>query len=337
MKKKIIITIIISLVILIFCVGLGSINISPFEIISIIVSNITGGIHNGIDDSTASIIWELRLPRVMLAFLTGAALSIGGAVVQSVLKNPLASPYTLGVSSGASLGAAIVIATGLYIPFLKTYTLALAGLVAGLFTVYLSIMLASKLDKGIGSSTIVLTGMVFSLFMNGVLTLIGGLAGDKYTVIIHWQMGSFSGKGWGYVKVFLPVLIICSVIIMLKSTELDILTFGEEQAKAIGVETEKIKWLMLILTAILTGTAVSFCGVIGFIDIIAPHIVRKMYSGKHIIVIPMSALIGGVFMVVADLVARTATVPKELPISAVTALVGAPFFAYVYFKGRKTA
>ncbi|MEG0614781.1 MAG: iron ABC transporter permease [Oscillospiraceae bacterium] len=335
-RKYIVISGIVTAVVLILAVGIGSVFISPAKIFAILGQEIFG-ISGNVNDVDVSIIWKIRLPRVLLAFFVGAALSASGAVVQSILKNPLASPFTLGVSSGASLGAAIVIATGFTIPFIGNFTLPFFGLAFAIGTVILAVAFASKCDISLKSTTIVLVGMVFSVFMNAVLTLIAGLSLDKSQLILRWQMGNFSGKGWEYVLILLSVFAICITVFLHYSKELDIFSFGEEQASSIGVETKKVKWILLIFTAILTGTAVSFAGVIGFIDLVAPHIVRKIFSSRHKIVVPMSALFGGIFMVVCDLISRTILSPRELPIGVVTAIIGAPFFAYIYLRGKKSA
>lgn len=336
MNKKILIALLAAVLALGAGIAVGSVFIPPADIWAVFLNKLFGiALPKGFNDTNLSIVWELRFPRVVLAFLVGGALSASGAVVQSVLKNPLASPFTLGVSSGASFGAGVVIATGITLPLLGRFTLPLAGLLFGMLTVFLAVVLAGRVDRNLGSATIVLTGMVFSLFINALLTMVAGFSGDRYQAIMKWQLGSFSAKGWGYVQILLPVFAVCLAVLLFFSREMDILTFGEEQASAIGVETQKTKWILLLVTAVLTGTAVSFAGVIGFIDLIAPHIVRRLFSSHHKIVVPMSALFGGTFMVLADLLARTVFAPKELSVSVVTALIGAPFFAYIYLKRRK--
>jgi len=318
-------------------VALGSVYISPDKIISVISNRIFNtALSENVLPSDSVIIWQLRMPRVALAFLIGGALSASGAVVQSVLKNPLASPFTLGVSSGASLGAGVVIAFSFSIPFLGyNATLILAALAAGLVSVYLCILFASKIDKSLQSTTIVLCGMVFSMFINAMFTLLASFSGDKMQQILKWQLGTFSAKGWEYAGIMLVVLLICLIVLSFYSSELDILTFGEEQATAMGVETKKVKWILLIVSSVLTGCSVAFVGVIGFVDLIVPHIVRRMFTSRHKYLIPLSAIIGGILMIVVDLTARTIISPRELGTGIVTSLIGAPFFAYVYFKGRK--
>lgn len=329
----------IPIVFIIFCIGtsIGSSDINIIDTASIILNksfNVT--IIDDIKPKDISIIWFIRLPRVLLAFLVGGSLAVSGAVVQSILKNELASPYTLGVSSGASLGAGLVIISGISLPFFSDMTLPIIGFLFGLFTVYGVIVFSSKIDKTMSNNTIILSGMVFSLFVNAVLTTITALFSEDLKSISLWQMGSFSMKGFSSVYAIIPFVLIGIIGIIRYTKEMDILTFGEEQAKAVGVNTNKVKKHLFIYSAILTGSSVALSGTIGFIDLIAPHIVRKIFGSKHSYVIPMSFVFGGGLMVITDLVARTIITPSELPVGAVTAIIGAPFFAYVYFNdGRR--
>ncbi|GAA0222693.1 FecCD family ABC transporter permease [Metaclostridioides mangenotii] len=321
----------------IICVGtsLGSSNISIYDTIVIIIDKIFNlPMQNYIDAKNISIVWKLRLPRVLLAFIVGGCLSISGAVVQSILKNQLASPYTLGVSSGASLGAGIVIITGLSIPIISGFTLPIVGFLFGLITVYSVIVFSNKIDKTMSNNTIILCGMVFSLFVNALLTTLTALFSNELKAVSLWQMGSFAMKGWLYVRLILPFFIIGTLGVLRYTKEMDILTFGEEQAKSVGVETQSVKKKLFIFSSILTGGAVSLSGTIGFVDLIAPHVARKIVGSSHRYVIPMSFIVGGSLMVVTDLIARTIVSPSELPVGAITAIIGAPFFAWVYFKKR---
>ncbi|GAA0084488.1 FecCD family ABC transporter permease [Clostridium sp. MB05] len=337
-KNKTLMILSIPVVFLIICIGtsIGSSNISIMDIISIISHKIFNTqLLQGIEAKDVSIIWNIRLPRVLLAFCVGGSLAASGAVVQSVLKNPLASPYTLGVSSGASLGVGLLVVSGIAIPFLGNFSLPLVGFICSLSTMGIVLTFASKVDKELSNNTIILTGMVFSLFFNALLTTLTALFTNKIEAITMWQMGSFSMRGWSYVKAGLPFFIIGIIGVMFYAKEMDVLTFGEEQAKSIGVEAEKVKKYLFIFVAILTGAAVAISGTIGFVDLIAPHIVRKIFGSKHSYVIPMSVVFGGVFMVITDLISRIIIVPSELPVGAVTAMIGAPFFAYLYFKKSK--
>ncbi|MDK2564136.1 iron ABC transporter permease [Romboutsia sedimentorum] len=337
-KNKNLIILTIPTVFLIICLGvsIGSSNINILDTINILLNKMLNiPLKESINPKDISIIWSIRLPRVLLAFMVGGCLAVSGAVVQSILKNELASPYTLGVSSGASLGAGLVIVIGISIPFLGGLTLPIVGFLFGLLTVYSVITFSAKIDKTMSNNTIILAGMVFSLFVNAILTTITALFSEDIQSITMWQMGSFSMKGWSYVKALAPFLIIGIIGVLKYSKEMDILTFGEEQAKAVGVDTTKVKKRLFIFSTTLTGSAVALSGTIGFVDLIAPHIVRKIFGSKHSYVIPMSFLFGGSLMVITDLISRTIISPSELPVGAITALIGAPFFAYVYFKSKK--
>lgn len=335
-KIKIFISILSSIIVLVLGVAIGSVYVEPLKILTIIFGKILSQpISADLNENLISIIWDIRLPRVLAAFLVGGALAASGTVMQSILKNPLASSYTLGVSSGASVGVGLVLITGFSIPVLGNFTLPLIGLLSGLVTVYLVITITAQIDRNMGNTTIILFGMIFSLFINAVTTLIMALSRETLPRLIYWQMGSFALKSWLDVKILAVIFVGCYLILIRYTNELDIMTFGEEQALAIGVEVKKVKWILLILSAALTGSAVAFTGVIGFIDLIAPHVVRKIFGSSHKLVVSISILFGGTFMVACDLVARILVSNSELPVGAVTALIGAPFFAYVYFKNRK--
>jgi iron complex transport system permease protein len=260
---------------------------------------------------------------------------MSGVVCQSILRNPLASPYILGVSSGASLGAGLVIISGISLPLIGTVTLPLAGFAFGLTTVFLVVAFSSRLDKSMSNNTIILCGMVLSLFVNALLTILSAVFSDDLRRITLWQMGSFAMRGWVYVRLLLPFFVIGTAGIFLHTREMDIIAFGDDQAKSIGVEAGRLRTRLLVFSTILTGAAVALSGVIGFVDLIAPHAARKIIGSRHICLIPMSFLIGGSLMVLTDLVARTVISPSELPVGAITAIIGAPFFAWIYFRRRR--
>ena len=199
----------------------------------------------------------------------------------------------------------------------------------------LAMGLAGRFDRNLENTTVILIGMVLSLFVNAVLTLLTAFSGEHLQQLIFWQMGSFAGQSWRNCGV-LVTLVVPGVLLLTRfGREMDLMTFGEEQALSAGVELKRVKLLLIAVSALLTGSAVAFAGVIGFIDLIAPHVVRRLFGSNHRLLIPMSALFGGTFMVLADLLARTVVSPRELAVGAVTALVGAPFFASVYFGRRR--
>jgi len=336
MKTKIVITIGIAIMAIVLGIAIGSVYIPPGDVLRVIGHNVFRfNLPEHITDGRVAIVWNARLPRTLLAFCAGAALSVSGAVMQSVLRNPLASSYTLGVSSGASLGASLVIFLGVTLPVLSILTLPILGFAFGLGTILVVMVIARQLDIRMENHTIILTGMVFSLFINAITTLMFTLFRENAHRMLLWQMGSFSMRDWHTVYILAPVALVGVFIISRFKWELDVMTFGEEQSQTIGVNTKRVKLLLLIFAAALTGSTIAFVGVIGFVDLVAPHVVRKIFGSAHKYIIPMSAVVGGAFMVLADIAARTVTAPVELPVGAVTAIIGAPFFAYIYFNKRK--
>jgi iron complex transport system permease protein len=334
--KRITIGAVVSLLIIAAAVSLGSTVISLRETVLVILHRLFAlPLAPDIEPTTVSIVWLLRLPRVLLAFIAGGCLAMSGAVCQSILRNPLATPYILGVSSGASLGAGIIIISGIAIPLLGGFTLPLTGFIFGLATVFFVAAMSHRIDKSMSSNTIIICGMIFSLFLNALLTTLSAVFTDDLRRIAIWQMGSFAMRGWTYIHILLPFFVIGTVGIFLYTREMDILSFGDDQAKSAGVEAGALRKKLLACCAILTGAVVALCGVIGFVDLIAPHAARRITGSRHKFLIPMSFILGGCLMVVADLAARTVISPSELPVGAITALIGAPFFAWVFFRRQR--
>jgi iron complex transport system permease protein len=320
----------------VLAVGSGSVFISPADCIAILAHKIAGStLPAGIAASRVAIIWSLRFPRVLLAFAAGGALSVSGAIMQSVLRNPLASSFTLGVSSGASLGAGIVILGGFSLPFAAFLTVPAAGFIFSLLAAIAVLAFPRSIDSRLENNTIILTGMVFSLFINAILTLLSALSSQEISRLLFWQMGSFALKGWDPLGFLLPVLIASVIAVFFFSRQMDILTFGDESATALGVPVRRTKGILILLSSIITGCTVAFVGVIGFLDLVIPHLVRRLFGPSHRLLVPFSVLSGGSFMVLADLLARTIIPPLDLPVGAITALLGTPFFAWIYFSSRR--
>lgn len=317
-------------------VGVGSVYVSPGDILAILAGRLFGTpLPDTLPASYSTMVLDMRLPRVLLAFVTGAALAACGTVMQSILQNPLASPFGLGVSSGAGLGASLVIVLGLAAAGWGVFVLPAVSLVFALGTVFLVVFIASRLDRGMSNVTIILVGMVLSLFCSAIMNLLATTSPTNAQRIQLWQLGSFSMKEWNAVLVLTPVTLLGLLLFLRYGQELDVMTFGEEQARAMGVDLVRTKWVLLTAMAVLTGTAVAFVGVIGFVDLIAPHMVRRLFGASHRRVLPAGALFGGTFLVLCDLAARTLMPPREIPIGAITALLGAPFFLYVFAASRK--
>ncbi len=335
-RTKFLLLILLSILSLLLGIGVGSVFVSPADILAIFANRLWGAaLPQGLPESYVAMVVDMRLPRVLMAFLTGAALSVCGAVMQSVLRNPLASPFGLGVSSGAGLGAALVIVCGVTATGLGTFLLPAVSLLFAMGTIALVLLIASRLDRGMSDTSIILAGMVLSLFFNAIMNLLATTSATHAQRIQLWMLGSFNMQEWSAVWVLLPVTVLCSLLFLSHTREMDVMTFGEEQAMALGVDMKRCKTLLLMTTALLTGTAVAFVGVIGFIDLVAPHVARRLFGAAHRRVLPASLLFGGSFMVLCDLLARTLVPAREIPIGAVTALLGAPFFFYLYIRTRR--
>lgn len=326
----------VSLLALLLGIGVGSVYVPPGDILAIAAGRMFDvPLPEHIPASYSVMVLDMRLPRVLLAFLTGAALSVCGGVMQSLLQNPLASPFGLGVSSGAGLGAAFVIVLGLASAGLGAFLLPAVSLMFALGTVFLVLLVAAKLDRSMSNVTVILVGMVISLFCNAVMSLLATISPVCAQRIQLWQLGSFSMREWSAVWALLPVTVLVCLYFVRYAAELDVMTFGEEQALAMGVDLRRVKGRLMMAVAVLTGTAVAFVGIIGFVDLIVPHIVRRFFGAAHRRTVPACALLGGTFLVLCDLAARTLTPPHEIPIGSITALLGAPFFLYLFFAGRK--
>lgn len=336
MSKKFLILfllIIISAITILSGILIGTYNINLIDVIKVIISQILN-LNLNTDDIVKDILLKIRIPRVLTAFITGSSLSLGGVIIQSILKNTLASPFTLGVSSGASLGVTIITVFGLNLSILSNFFQPLIGFIFGLMSVLILIKLSAIVDKGLSANTLVLLGMVFSLFINALQTLIISFSKEDIKQIIIWQMGSFAMKNWVHIKILL-IFLICSLLLALLFTkELDILRLGHDSAKILGVNVNFTMTILIISATICSGGAIAICGIIGFVDLVTPHIARKFVGNTHIYLIPATILIGGIIMVIADLISRALIPPVEIPIGAITALIGSPFFAYIYFKDR---
>ncbi|WP_364282615.1 FecCD family ABC transporter permease [Peribacillus frigoritolerans] len=287
------------------------------------------------DVMLTNIVMNIRLPRVLLAGLVGASLAIAGAAFQGLLRNPLADPYTLGISSGASVGAVLTIFLNISLPFIGLYTLPALSILCSVLTMFCVLTFAKKMDRSMKVETIILTGIIFSSFLSAFISLMIALTGDELRQIIGWLMGSVSMRGWNYIVIILPFFIIGSLTLIMNTKELNAMTFGEDRAKHLGVNVKRRKMWILIAGSTLTGAAVAVSGAIGFVGLVIPHFVRKLWGPDHKHLLPLSLLIGGGFLILADFVARTIIAPSELPIGVITSLIGAPAFALILLKRRR--
>ncbi|HET7629443.1 MAG TPA: iron ABC transporter permease [Bacillales bacterium] len=300
-----------------------------------VLMNVFTGHSAAVDPVYESILFNIRFPRVVLAGFVGASLAVAGAGFQGLLKNPLADPYTLGVSSGAAVGAVIVLFFQLTIPLLGAFTLPLVSVVFAFVTLVFVLAFARIVNRGMSVETIVLTGIIFSSFLGSLISLMIALTGEQLRSIIGWLLGSVGMRDWSYSFMILPFFVLGCFILFMNSTELNTLTFGEERARHLGVNVRARKFAVLIAASLLTGAAVAVSGTIGFVGLVIPHLVRLVSGSDHRHLLPLSVLIGAAFLMIADLVSRTIIAPLELPVGVITALIGAPVFALLLLKQRR--
>ncbi|MBN1165920.1 MAG: iron chelate uptake ABC transporter family permease subunit [Methanospirillaceae archaeon] len=318
-------------VMMLVSVGIGQTPLHPGTVAGILSGALFGTIHPG-DATNATIILDIRLPRIILAALVGACLAVCGAALQSLFKNPMADPFILGISSGAALGATIIMAYGITLG-LGIYDLPLLAFLGALVTIYLVYRVA-KIGQKIPVNTLLLSGIAVSAFFSAMTSLIMFSSHASFELIMFWTMGGFSGRGWNYIWMILPFAFAGILVVIYYARSLNVLMFGEESARYLGIDTEKLKKILLVVSAIMTGAAVAVSGVIGFVGLIIPHITRLIVGPDHRILLPVTSLAGALFLVIADIVARTAIAPAELPIGVITAMCGAPFFLYLLRKKR---
>ena len=316
------------------CVCVGSVALPLRETLQILWRSITGSPQGG---ARAAIILTVRLPRVLCVALSGASLALCGGVMQGLLRNPLADGSTLGVSAGASLGAIIAIALGISIPFFhfaSTMIMAIAGALASLLII---LSLAYRLDRSFATHTIILIGIIFSMFVSGVMSLIIAFSGEKLRSITYWTMGSLQGSTYQNALTLLIALLLCGSVMLLHARELNAFAIGEANARSIGVNVRRVKLVLLICASALIGVCVSIGGTIGFVGLVTPHILRLITGPNHRKLLPATVFGGAIFLLLSDLLARTLLRPVELPIGVVTSLIGAVVFTVILLRGRKGA
>lgn len=335
---------------MIFSVLTGFVDVKFNEVVKIILSKIPF-LKNiisleGIRLEHQIIIWKLRIPRVLIAALTGASLSVAGAVYQGIFRNPMADPFILGISSGAAFGASVGIL------FLAANTITGTGLIAvfafaGAFFTVLLVFSIARVAGRLPTASLLLAGIAVSFLFSSLTTLIMVYNRSLMERVIFWTMGSFNGTNWNDIWIIAPVTLTGYILIRSFSRELDIMTTGDEAAKSVGVDVEKNKKMLMTVTTLMVSVVVSVCGVIGFVGLIVPHITRLIFRPVHKVLLPFSALFGAILMVLADTIARNilplissllsqaGSTPSELPVGSVTALFGAPFFIWLLIKGKR--
>jgi iron complex transport system permease protein len=321
------------LVTLIFCVCAGSVSVPVKETVSLIWRAILGA---ELPQSTAkAIILNVRLPRVICVGFVGASLSICGAAMQGLLRNPLADGTTLGVSSGASIGAILAIAFGVSIPGIEGGGTVVMAIVFAFLALMIILSLAYKLDYTLSTNTIILIGVIFTMFAGSIISLLVTFAGDHVKSIMFWTMGSLSGSSYGNAVTIAAAFAVCAAVLLSCARELNAFAISEDNARNIGVNVRRVKLIVLIAVSALIGVSVSIGGTIGFVGLVIPHMTRMITGPNHKKLLPASIFAGAVFLMLADLVSRVILSPLELPIGVVTSFIGSITFVYIFYSSRK--
>ena len=318
---------------LLLCVCAGSVKVPLGESLTILKNGLFGGPKP--EGMNASIVLSLRLPRVLCAALMGAALSLCGVVMQGLLRNPLADGSTLGISTGAALGAALSIVLGISIPGLPIAGSAAMAMVFSFGSLVLILALAWGIDRSFATQNIILIGVVFTMLASSLLSILITFSGERLRSITYWTMGSLTGKNYEQAAVLLGGLLLFGTPLMLLSRELNAFAVGEENALHVGVPVRRVKLTVRICASALIGICVSIGGSIAFVGLIIPHMVRLAAGPNHRTLLPLSAFAGAVFLMLADLAARSVLSPLELPIGVVTSLIGAVTFIVIFYRSRK--
>lgn len=285
----------------------------------------------GIDDYRIAIVWDVRMPRILIGGLVGAGLAVSGSIFQAILRNPLADPYTIGVSTGAAFGAVLTIYLNIFIVAFTIPLIPVAFLFA-LLTLMVIIKIASN-ETVLESTHLILAGIIVSAILSSGISLIKSMAGEEVSAIVFWLLGSLAAKSWQQLLVSLPLILICITIASHFADDLDILSLGRQEAKNIGVNADKMVKLYLILAALLTAVCVSICGIIGFVGLVVPHLLRMGVATKHRYLIPLSAITGAIMLALADNLSRL-LFTIEIPVGVITTLIGGPFFIYIFMKRK---
>ncbi|GEM45951.1 FecCD family ABC transporter permease [Deinococcus cellulosilyticus] len=322
-KRRVYPTLLLTVGALLLCVllavSLGTVNIPVLTTLTALLKGFSGQARDGLE----VIVWDVRFPRVLMGMLVGACLAMSGATYQGLFRNPLADPYLMGVASGASLGATVGLVLGVPNSWIPVF-----ALVASLLSVALTLTLSAQ-GKVLKTTNLILTGVVVGSLSTAISTYLMLQHKDDVRQVFFWTLGNLSFASWQNIQVMLPYLLLGGIFLQSLAKPLNTLQLGEATAYSLGIPVDRLKWLLIIASSLITAVAVSYVGIIGFVGLIAPHIMRRLVGSHYPVLIPMSALLGGVLLVAADLLARTLIRPAELPVGIVMTLVGGGFFLYL--------
>ena len=325
MRKSFLLSLITLAIAFILSLAIGSVFISQIALWDIL---------RGIGDETFTfIIWQIRLPRTILVALTGAALSGSGAAYQGLFRNPLADPFLIGVASGAGLGAVIAMSIQWPYSFWGLMAIPMAAFITALLTVFIVYMIA-RVGKTIPTTNLILAGVAFSSFATSLTSFLMLRSTSEVRRALGWLLGGASQAGWNAILAILPYLVIGLGILLISGHALNLLQFGDDQAQQLGLNVTRIKTILLIAASLATAAAVAFSGIIGFIGLIVPHLMRLWFGADYRRLIPLSIISGASALLISDVIARIVLAPQEIPVGIITALVGAPFFLWVLRRAK---
>lgn len=320
---KLVILIFILLVTVLWAISTGSTEVGFYQVLDFIFHRAS------VSEETAFIIYELRIARVVLGVLAGMSLSLSGMILQAIFRNPLVDPFVIGVSGGASLGAGIAILFGFNLSFIGINSVPIAAFISSILTMMFSYRL-SLVNKRIYIDRLLLGGIAISSLTSSILSFLLVIKGQDANAVIFWIMGSLAGKGWESVKIISPYMIMVNLIIIFYLHRLNIIQLGDDAAENLGINTEKIKLLLIVISSLLAASIVSVSGIIGFIGLIVPHIAKMFIKSTDFrFLYPVILLIGAIILVVADTASRTVLASQEIPVGIFTAILGVPFFLFL--------
>ena len=328
LKKVLLLSAVLGLIlilIMVLSIMMGSVKVGPHRSISILLQSILG-LKGAGTETEKTIILSLRVPRALLAGLVGAGLSVSGAIFQALLRNPLADPYILGVSSGAAVGAIVAILMGLGT---LSFGLPLASFIGGLLTI-LIVFYFGRQERKIHPNTLLLAGVIVSSFLSALIMFFLSISQrEELRTIVFWLMGDFSLSNYQAVRLIFPYLLFAFLLLYAHARQFNLILSGEESALQLGVNVERLKLISYLGASLMTAASVSMCGLIGFVGLIVPHSVRLIFGPDHRLLLPASAFVGASFLIASDTLGRTLFSPVELPVGVITAAFGGPFFIYL--------
>lgn len=316
------------LITMVFAVGMGAMQIGFGESLRILWEKLTGNALEGVKANAIAVVWEIRLPRVLCGLFVGMGLAVAGAIFQSLLGNPLADPYTLGVSTGAAFGASLAILLNIMFALVLSTTAFAFGFA---FLTLILVLLIARRSGDLTTNSLIISGIIIGTILSAGISFIKMTAGEDVSAIVFWIMGSLVSRQWSHVFLVMPIVLIASIVAYAFANDLNVMTLGDNSAQSLGVNTKRIRLLYLILGSCLTAACVSASGVIGFVGLVVPHLLRMWLTANNRVLIPLSALLGGLLLMLADNATRLLS-GGEIPVGVLTTLLGGPFFLFVFSK-----